>query len=477
MNKIYIIALLFAPFLTWGCSSDSGEENLTPTTNTTPGITVNDVVTRLSDNGKALTNPGMGWNQMYYTFDDVIVPNGSDVNDVLDWLPCDIVSFRLSWNKMEPEEGKYNWTIIDDVANSWTASGKRLGFKFYTNFLWDYANKQATPLWVKEAGAQGCFLDNDGNPDNDTWMANYGDPVLLEKLGNFYKAVAEHYKNSKIEFIEIGYIGRVGEGNSYQIGVNATEEEVKLHIELLRACFPNTQLIINDDYGAVACDYAKTQGYGVDDHSIGVGYSTNPPGRGYNATILDKFQDGTTVIGLENDTWLKPDEWYYQQMVAACANYCRIHVSPSRLLLDGVKEVVTNMNLKMGYRFLFPEIVLPETVTKGKDFNLKYSIKNVGVGCCTVECHPRFVFMDNNGKEVYGITDISTKGNDLKYGRDSLILERTLTGNIPSTVSAQKLTLYVCMANKSDEPVINLPYSSVSSSNKKLYKVMEIDVN
>ena len=454
------------------CSDVGGDSPVTPGGEEP----VEDIVVNLQDNGQAITNPGMGWNLMYYTFDDVMVPNGSDVTDVLDWLPCDIVSFRLSWAKIEPQEGQYNWNVIDDVANRWTAAGKRLAFKFYTNFLWDYANRQATPLWVRDAGAQGRYLDHDGNAANDPWMANYGDPVLLEKLGNFYRAVAEHYKNSTIEFIELGSIGRVGEGNSYQIGVEPTEDELKAHIDLLKNCFPNTQLIINDDYGAVACAYAKSVGYGVDDHSIGVGFSTNPPGRAYNATILDKFKDATTVIGLENDTWLKPDEWYLTQMIAACANYCRIHVSPSRLLLDEVKPVVESMNLKMGYHIQFPMIELPGQVTKGKEFTIAYSIKNVGVGCCTVDGYPRFVFRDTNAREVYGITDTDFKATQLKYGKDSLVINRQLKASIPSAVDASALTLYVCMVDKDNKPVIKLPYSETSASEDRQYKVTQVDV-
>lgn len=476
MKKKELLFAMAAGCLLCSCSSSNESPNSPEVPPTPQEGNVKELNVKMSDNNKAFTNPGMGWNQMYYTFDEVPVPNGDDVNDVLDWLPCDIVSFRLSWNKIESKEGQYNWAIIDDVAKKWTAVGKRLDFKFYTNFLWDHAEKQATPLWVKEAGAKGRYLDHDGKHDNDTWMAAYNDPVLLEKLGNFYKAVSEHYKSSDIEMIELGSIGRVGEGNSYQIGVNATLDEMKTHIDLLRKYFPNTQLIINDDYGSAACSYAKTKGYGVDDHSIGVGRPTNYPGKAYDAEVLDKFKDGTTVIGLEDDTWLLPDEWYYKQMVAACANYCRIHVSPSRLLRDSVKPVVNSMNLKMGYRFQFPEIKLPESLSKGKSFSIHYSIKNVGVGCCTVECHPRFVLKDDNGTEVIGVTDSQLKGKDLMYGKDSLVLDRTVTATLPATVSTSSLTLYVAMVDKDNKPIINLPYSTASTENKKLYKVVQVAV-
>ena len=473
MMKIkYLLLLLSIMAIINSCSGSS--DNPTPNTPDTPEE-VKDLTVEMKDDNKPLTNPGMGWNLMYYTFDDVIVPQGDDVTDLLNWLPCDIVSFRLSWAKMEPSEGKYNWEIIDKVAKVWTDAGKRLSFKFYTNFLWDHADRQATPLWVRDAGAKGVYLDHDGNHDNDAWMANYADPVLLAKLENFYKAVAEHYKNSAIEFVELGSIGRVGEGNSYQIGVEPTQGELKSHIDLLKKCFPDTRLVSNDDYGSFACGYAKTVGYGVDDHSIGVGSSTNPPGRGYNATILDKFKDGKATIGLEDDTWLLPDEWYYKQMVAACANYCRIHVSPSRLLKNEVKPVVASMNLKMGYRIQIPTVTLPEKVALGKDFKITYNIKNVGVGCCTVECYPRFVFKDDKGAEVYGITDKGMTTNMLQYGKDNLVFDRTLTANLPKTLTSSSLTLYVCLVDKNDKPIINLPYTA-STSNKKLYKVVQVKV-
>lgn len=477
MRKINILFGFALCCLISACSSDTPfDPGVTPTPTPTPKE-VTDLTVKLSDNSKAFTNPGMGWNLMYYTFDDVIVPSGDDVTDVLDWVPCDIVSFRLSWNKMEPEEGKYNWALIDNVLQKWTAAGKRVDFKFYTNFLWDQAKKQATPLWVKEAGAQGRYLDHDGKAENDTWMANYGDPILLEKLGNFYQAVADHYKNSNIEMIEIGSIGRVGEGNSYQIGVDPTLDEIKAHIDLLRKYFPTTQLIINDDYGSAACAYAKTKGYGVDDHSIGVGRPSKYPGRAYNSEILDKFKDGKQAIGLEDDTWLLPDEWYYKQMVAASANYCRIHTTPSKLLRDSVKPVVNSMNLKMGYRIQFPEITVPSKLFKGKDFSIHYTIRNVGVGCCTVECYPRFLLKDDDGKEVASITDKDTKGNDLGYGKDSLVLDRKLTLTLPTSVKGSNLTLYVAMVDKDNKPIISLPYNAVSSDNKRMYKVTKVAVN
>ena len=93
MKKNYFLTTLFISLILGACSNDNNED-VPPI----PEIPAKDLTIQLTDNNKALVNSGMGWNLMYYTFDDVMVPSGNDVTDLLDWLPCDIVSFRLSWN-------------------------------------------------------------------------------------------------------------------------------------------------------------------------------------------------------------------------------------------------------------------------------------------------------------------------------------------------------------------------------------------
>jgi hypothetical protein len=378
-------------------------------------------------------------------------------------------------------EGQYNWSLIDDVAAPWIAAGKRVAFKFYTNFLWDNASMQATPLWVKDAGADGRYIDGDGNPSNDAWVAYYGDPVLLQKLGNFYAAAAQHYQNKPVEFIELGSIGRVGEGNSYQMGgVVPSQDDLKKHIDLLRNAFPNTQLIINDDYEVFACDYAKSVGYGVDDHSIGVGgvpNDPNKPGRPYNKWIIGgqgltnpHFQDGTVPIALENETWHQISEWYLQQMIDAKANYCRIHQNPQALKKPEVQEILKNMNLKMGYRIQFPEIKIPNLVTKGTDFSVDYKIKNAGAGYLLKDCYPLIVVKDESGNEVVSAIDERFIPKSLKSSADNIVLNGTVTVNIPVSANGKSFSLFIAMANSNKQPLLNLPYDDNDGGKKYFLK-------
>lgn len=70
----------------------------------------------------------------------------------------------------------------------------------------------ATPEWVKDAGAKGKWFR--GGPGAGFWGPDYGDPVFLKKMDNFFKALAARYDGDPmLELIDIGSYGNWGEGH------------------------------------------------------------------------------------------------------------------------------------------------------------------------------------------------------------------------------------------------------------------------
>lgn len=108
-------------------------------------------VVSVTDNEALLTNPGMGWNFTYYANTIYDFNTFLKAEDYLDAYPCDIVFFRIGWNWIEPKEGEFNWDFTDEIAEKWISKGKRIAFCWAVAFPGD----QSTPLWVKDAGAQG----------------------------------------------------------------------------------------------------------------------------------------------------------------------------------------------------------------------------------------------------------------------------------------------------------------------------------
>ena len=109
---------------------------------------------RTEDTGTALVNPNMGWTMHFYSNVPGNYGSKLEPSDTLDDFPgVSTVYLRLPWAFLEPEEGKYNWAILDTPAQRWIAKGKRIALRFTCSENW---MKYATPEWVNTAGARGC---------------------------------------------------------------------------------------------------------------------------------------------------------------------------------------------------------------------------------------------------------------------------------------------------------------------------------
>lgn len=181
-------------------------------------------VVRPVDNGSALVNPGMGW--VFHHYDNNILRYGVDLapSDTVDEFPgMSVVYLRLAWSHIEPEEGKFNWSIVDTPAQRWIQKGKRIALRFTAS---ESSRDQpyATPEWVRKAGAKGYHhIPRKGiTSDGAIWEPDYDDSAFLEKLGNFLAAAAARYDgNPEVAFIDVGSFGVWGEGHTLTMEARA----------------------------------------------------------------------------------------------------------------------------------------------------------------------------------------------------------------------------------------------------------------
>ena len=209
--------------------------------------TVERYVVHPVDTGMALENPGMGWVLHYY--DNGLDCYGSKLApaDTLEDFPgITVIYLRLAWGYLEPEEGRYNWEIIDTPAQRWISRGKQIAFRFSCS-EWD--DQPATPAWVQAAGAKGYhYTPGKGiDPEGRYWEPDYNDPIFLEKHGNFLAAVAARYDGApEVAFIDIGSFGIWGENhNFWSTKLDYDAETAKRHIDLYTRYFKRSLLIYN----------------------------------------------------------------------------------------------------------------------------------------------------------------------------------------------------------------------------------------
>jgi hypothetical protein len=196
------------------------------------------------DATRVLLNPDKGWYHHY--MDNSVTRYGLKSEAELDTFPSMHHLFvRIAWAYLEPEEGQFRWETIDTIVSRYATKGYKLSLDITCKETKGKQMPYATPQWVERAGAKGRMVTSQGSSGN--WEPVYGDPVFLEKLNNFHKAMAARYDGAEwLQDVTTGSIGEWGEGHSVSTRVSA--DVVIKHLQILLDNYKNTQLVIGDDY-------------------------------------------------------------------------------------------------------------------------------------------------------------------------------------------------------------------------------------
>ncbi len=435
------------------------------------------IVVKPQDSGAALVNPDMGWTLMFYSNIPKNYGSRLEPADTVDpWPGLSVVYLRIPWAFVEPEEGKFNWPILDTPAQRWIAKGKRVAFRLTCSENW---TRFATPEWVKNAGAKGVFYEwgKGPKPDGPLWDPDFADPVFLAKLENFLRAVADRYDGRpQVAFLDIGTYGMWGEGHtggSSQIPQDRANEIVRQHIDLHLKHFKRTRLAIIDDVtGPQATgahqpltDYALSKGITLRDDSICV---QPPPNSWYHADMAGLFWPTLPVIvehehygpSKERGAWgdgsllIKAVEDYH-------ASYLTIHWWPHEMLAE-TRKTVDAINLRLGYRLQLRQMTWPNRVTIGKPFAVDSQWANAGVAPCYPGGFMALTLKDAKGGIVAVLTDGSFNLRDLKpgpRGQAPVTSHRSsfTAGLIAPATAPGACEVFVSVGERDGTPVIALP--------------------
>ena len=438
----------------------------------------NDWVTvRPADTGAALVNPDMGWTMHFYSNVPQNYGSKLEPSDTLDDFPgLSTVYLRVPWAFLEPEEGRYNWALLDTPAQRWISRGKRVAFRITCSENW---TRFATPEWVKNSGARGWFYQfgKGRSETGESWDPDFSDPIFLAKLENFLTAMAARYDgNPKVAFVDIGTYGLWGEGHtgmSSQVPEAEALPIVKKHIDLHAKYFKHALLCISDDVAGhnkpgmhfPETDYAIANGVTLRDDSILV---QPAPNSWYHAGMAQAFWPRWPVIlehehygsSKERGAWgdgsllLKAIEDYH-------ASYMSIHWWP-RIELNENKSLIERVNRRMGYRLQLREIAWPGTVGIGQSFTVRSVWANAGVAPCYPGGFACLTVKDDAGGIVSVLSDEQFNVRDLPVGAPDEIPTRTneckfVIGQIAPATKPGQYTVFVSIGQRDGTPQIALP--------------------
>lgn len=343
------------------------------------------------DNGCTLRNPMSGWTLHYYS--NSLHQYGARLaaEDVIEYFEGEsCVYLRLPWSLLEPEEGRFDWSLLDTPAQRWIAARKRFALRLTTA---ETRFAYATPEWVFDAGARSYpFINQEGLQCFDPI---YDDPVYLEKLELFLAEAGRRYNgHPALDFIDIGTFGTWGEchtGQTQKLPQAEVERLCRIHIALHEKYFPDTLKVINDDaigwrtsgMSFPLMDECLRKGITLRDDSIAV---EPEPNCYYHAGLAQRFWPTLPVI-LEFGHYNAPNcrGWSSECILRAVeeyhASYLSIHHWPDDFW-QREAPLVRQVNRRLGYRIVPHKLELPDACIPGEELPFCLTLSNEGVAPC-----------------------------------------------------------------------------------------------
>ncbi|MFC2075523.1 DUF4832 domain-containing protein [candidate division KSB1 bacterium] len=432
-----------------------------------------------ADNGTVLNNPGMGW--VFHYYDNNVRRYGRQLepSDTLDDYPgLNVIYLRLAWAFIEPEEGRFNWSVVDAPAQRWIDKGKQVAFRFS---CFESGLEYATPKWVQEAGAKGQNIERwNTNP----WEPDYLDPIFLEKLENFLAAAAARYDgNPEVAFIDVGSVGVWGEGwGGGRNYAGARDNMIKKHIDLHLKYFKNTLLAANDDlchktpHGSIHdrqmhFPYPLEKGLTFRDDSILVDGAGDEY---YHVIMAQPFWPKVPVI-IESEHYgssVKKGNWgdgsmYLQSIEDHHGSYASIHWY-AREFYEKNRAIVDKINMRLGYRLQLVEASWPQVIKGSEPWPFRAQWRNSGVAPCLPGGFPALTLKDSKGGIVSVMTDelfdmrwleVAEPGKaPIRDQQTACVLAPPLMANAERTgIKTGEYDLYISVGTRTGTPKIALP--------------------
>ncbi len=178
---------------------------------------------RINDNNDVLLNPGKGMifyaGRLYYDDEQKYLLNHIEKNkESLDIST--VVYTRYNWSDLQTEEGKFDFTLIDQGIKDCEKLNKKFAFGVMCANVSDSDNPYITPKFVFDKGAKYYKGGENGNQ----FIPDWEDEIFLKYVDEFVNALGEKYNgNSNIAFIDIRSYGNFGEQHLF--GLDVLDEE------------------------------------------------------------------------------------------------------------------------------------------------------------------------------------------------------------------------------------------------------------
>jgi hypothetical protein len=345
-----------------------------------------------------LHNPGKGW-----------VVYGTPSEQTPATIAEATVGYtRYNWSEIEPEEGKYNWAVIDKNLAAWNAVGKFFAFGIMNANTSNPLLTYVTPGWVFRDGAASVKVQTYSNiPGRKTvqYIPVWDDPIFLQKLRDFLTALGDRYDgNPAIAYIDIRSYGNWGVQNVNGLphSVALTPTELEKHIQLYQNAFKHTQLLIpwgSNIYNSVYIR-AVNRHVGIRRDGIMGGTTGKEAVLAYGkAPVAFEFYNSYQSL-VQKKLWSSAK--LLASVKAGKPSYISMGLwyNDAQTMLTQEPQLIHSLANKMGYYFVLSSATLPIAITDKQANTFSFSWKNEGVAYLNRSASVAVALLDASNKVV-----------------------------------------------------------------------------
>ncbi len=336
------------------------------------------------------TNPGIGWQRMEYNnppllSESVVYPTREDI----------------SWRTLNPNNGQYNWSILDNKIEAAANNGQLFSFRVYTMQGESYGGHHV-PQWVIDRDSR---VIQGGSPD-------YANCSYQTYWASFVNQLRQRYDgDSRIAFIDISGYGNFNEW-SWTDGQTVWEDDY-MNPESLDGMARNrlADMFIGGSNDAHECESTNgnsiTTSYnypGFQSTQLVMPYAGIQQSTRYVAAQRSDAGIRYDCLGREETTNTDPmvkigdvirDTWQNAPIVFEfCANSTTEYdvMQRAEALINNAHAVIVHENLEnprdemplrrlmanVGYRYQLTQAVYDSSVAAGEFLSLSMAWQNVG---------------------------------------------------------------------------------------------------
>ena len=332
-------------------------------------------------NGDKL-NEGMGWTEglpiVYQDF------NGDLINK--NHPQTSIAYFRVYWNFIEPEQGQYNWAMIDKALKTAAERGQTLMLR-----LPPYSADVDVPAWYRK------MVGKEVPSKIAKWRVDPEDPNYIKYYGGMIRALGERYDgHPDIESVDISLVGYWGEGEGSHLLTEQTRIGlINVYLDNFRKTFltfqplngdaPDAGVLVKNTNIAASWPDGILNGTGPQMRNLGwrldcLGDMGFHPGSKWNH-MTDVYPRDIVKSGMSEAwkkapvtmeicgtflRWLEKEKYNKDTVEYIFGQALKWHISSFNAKSSAVPDVysplVNEWLNKMGYRFVLRRFTYPSSV-------------------------------------------------------------------------------------------------------------------